>query len=42
MAVASVLEANIYVLNEEEGGRKNSFSSGYRPQVKYSLFLALF
>ena len=35
MTVASVLEANIYVLNEEEGGRKNSFSSGYRPQVKY-------
>jgi len=29
----SVLEANIYVLKTEEGGRVNPFSSGYRPQV---------
>lgn len=31
--VNSVLEANIYVLKTEEGGRVNPFSSGYRPQV---------
>ncbi len=31
----SVLEANIYVLKTEEGGRVNPFSSGYRPQLYY-------
>ncbi len=35
LTTATVLEANIYCLTEEEGGRKNSFSSGYRPQVNY-------
>jgi elongation factor Tu len=30
----SVIEANIYVLKTEEGGRVNPFSSGYRPQVR--------
>lgn len=38
LVTSSVLEANIYVLNEEEGGRKNSFSSGYRPQVNCLLY----
>jgi len=33
MAVHSVIEANIYCLKTEEGGRKSSFSTGYRPQV---------
>lgn len=32
----SVIEANIYVLKTEEGGRVNPFSSGYRPQVPLS------
>jgi elongation factor Tu len=40
MTTSSVLEANIYVLNEEDGGRKNSFSSGYRPQVILLLFFS--
>ena len=40
MTTSSVLEANIYVLSEEEGGRKNSFSSGYRPQVILLLFFS--
>jgi elongation factor Tu len=29
----TVIEANIYVLKTEEGGRINPFISGYRPQV---------
>ena len=29
------LDANIYVLKEEEGGRKKPFSSGYRPQAYF-------
>ncbi len=33
LTTASVLEANIYCLTPEEGGRKNTFSSGYKPQV---------
>lgn len=33
LVVNSVIEANIYVLKTEEGGRLNPFSSGYRPQV---------
>ncbi len=37
LTVHSVIEANIYCLKTEEGGRINPFSSGYRPQV----FLAL-
>jgi len=41
LSVSSVVEANIYCLSTEEGGRKNSFSSGYRPQVKFYLFKAL-
>lgn len=31
----SVIEANIYVLKTEEGGRVNPFSSGYRPQLYF-------
>jgi hypothetical protein len=31
----SVIEANLYVLSVEEGGRVNPFSSGYRPQLYY-------
>ena len=38
LQVNSVLEANIYVLKTEEGGRVNPFSSGYRPQVFIVLF----
>ena len=38
LQVNSVLEANIYVLKTEEGGRVNPFSSGYRPQVVIVLF----
>jgi elongation factor Tu len=42
LTTASVIEANIYVLNTDEGGRKNSFSTGYRPQVfDLSNYLAL-
>ena len=37
MSVNSVIEANIYCLKTEEGGRVNPFSSGYRPQVILSL-----
>jgi len=33
LSVNSVIEANIYCLKTEEGGRINPFSSGYRPQV---------
>jgi elongation factor Tu len=33
LTTAQVISANIYCLTEEEGGRKNSFTSGYRPQV---------
>ena len=33
LTVNSFIEANIYVLKTEEGGRINPFSSGYRPQV---------
>lgn len=33
LSTASVIEANIYCLTPEEGGRKNSFTSGYRPQL---------
>lgn len=33
LTTAQVIEANIYCLTEEEGGRKNPFTSGYRPQV---------
>lgn len=29
------LDANIYILKEEEGGRKKPFSSGYRPQAYF-------
>lgn len=38
LTTSSVIEANIYCLSEEEGGRKNSFSSGYRPQVLYFIY----
>jgi elongation factor Tu len=31
----SVIEANIYVLKTDEGGRVNPFSSGYRPQLYF-------
>ena len=31
----SVIEANLYILKTEEGGRVNPFSSGYRPQLYY-------
>lgn len=31
----SVIEANIYCLKTEEGGRKNPFVSGYRPQLYF-------
>lgn len=34
MTCNSVIEANIYCLKTEEGGRINPFSSGYRPQVR--------
>lgn len=27
------MEANLYVLTEEEGGRKKPFPDGYRPQL---------
>ena len=37
LTVNTVLEANIYVLKTEEGGRINPFSSGYRPQVPHFL-----
>lgn len=33
LTVHSTLRANIYCLKESEGGRKNPFSTGYRPQV---------
>jgi elongation factor Tu len=36
LTVNTVIEANIYVLKTEEGGRINPFSSGYRPQVLVS------
>lgn len=32
---SSVLEANVYILRTDEGGRVNPFSSGYRPQLYY-------
>lgn len=35
LSTHTVLSANIYCLSTEEGGRKNSFSSGYRPQLYY-------
>lgn len=35
LTCSSVLEANIYVLKTEEGGRVNPFGSGYRPQLYY-------
>lgn len=35
LTTASVIAANIYCLTTEEGGRKNSFTSGYRPQLFY-------
>ena len=35
LQVNSVIEANIYCLKTEEGGRVNPFSSGYRPQVTF-------
>lgn len=35
MTTAQVLSANIYCLTTEEGGRINSFTSGYRPQLYY-------
>lgn len=37
LTVHSVIEANVYCLKTEEGGRVNPFSSGYRPQVLLSL-----
>lgn len=30
-------QAQVYLLKEEEGGRKNSFTTGFRPQVRSSL-----
>ena len=42
LTVSSVVEANLYILNTDEGGRKNSFSTGYRPQVLLFLIIALF
>lgn len=33
LITSSVIEANIYCLTPEEGGRKNTFTSGYRPQL---------
>lgn len=35
LTTAQVIAANIYCLTTEEGGRKNSFTSGYRPQVTF-------
>lgn len=35
LTTAQVIAANIYCLTTEEGGRKNSFTSGYRPQVQF-------
>lgn len=35
LTTAQVIAANIYCLTTEEGGRKNSFASGYRPQLYY-------
>lgn len=35
LTTAQFIAANIYCLTTEEGGRKNSFSSGYRPQLYY-------
>lgn len=35
LTVHTVFEANIYCLKTEEGGRKNSFASGYRPQMYF-------
>lgn len=35
LTTAQVIAANIYCLTTEEGGRKNSFTSGYRPQLYY-------
>ena len=32
---ATVFSANLYCLTEDEGGRKNSFTSGYRPQLYF-------
>ena len=28
-------KADVYILSEKEGGRKNSFKSGYRPQFYF-------
>ena len=33
LTTASCIAANIYCLTPEEGGRKNTFTSGYKPQV---------
>ena len=38
LQVNSVIEANVYILKTEEGGRVNPFSSGYRPQVLSYLY----
>lgn len=38
LTTSSCIAANIYCLTPEEGGRKNSFTSGYKPQVIITLF----
>lgn len=41
LTTATCISANIYCLTPEEGGRKNSFTSGYKPQVRILSNLAL-
>jgi len=40
-SVGQCFQAQIYLLKEEEGGRKSSFNSGFKPQVTLSLNLDL-
>lgn len=35
LSIHSIFSANIYCLTPEEGGRKNPFSSGYKPQLYF-------
>ena len=41
LTTASCIAANIYCLSADEGGRKNSFTSGYKPQVLFDYILAI-
>lgn len=41
LTTAQVLAANIYCLTTEEGGRINSFTSGYRPQVIFLIIIVI-